>query len=68
MTQIHWTKCSERMPPDDDKFQCIAESTVHKSLQIIGAEKLHLLLKFGMLLPSTRWTPYTPEAWKELNR
>lgn len=65
---ITWTKCSERMPPDDDSFNCISECTMHNPIQIISAGKLHLLRQFGRLPSWAIWAPYTPEAWEELNK
>lgn len=60
---IHWTKCSERMPPDDTKL-------------IIVKDKDGLVLKEGYIINAWKdrfdntaeWASYTPEAWKELNR
>lgn len=61
MTQIHWTKCSERMPPYNNEFYILLYDGYHVKLS--GIE----FRKFGGNTGDL-WTPYTPETWKELNR
>ena len=62
---IPWTKCSERMPPDDDieilirKVDCVdfIQTPANEIWYDINDEELH----------RWEWTPYAPEAWAELN-
>lgn len=59
--QITWTKCSEKMPPDDVPL-------------IINDIDGGLLIKaVSPRLPKElsdrlQWAPYTSETWKELNK
>lgn len=60
---ITWTNCSERMPPDDNK-------------PVIVRDRDGLVLKEGYIINAWKdrfdvtaeWTPYTREAWSELNK
>lgn len=59
---IPWTKCSERMPPDEigtvimrNIGGCLLFKALHPRLPKDLSDRLE-------------WTPYTPEAWKELNK
>ena len=61
MTEITWTNCAEKMPPDDigtvimnDINGCL----LFKALRPILPKELSDKL---------RWTPYTPEKWDHLN-
>ena len=63
--KITWTKCSERMPPDEEKL--ILLRNVH--------EKKYVSKLYGFRLKSIKfirekfeWAPYTPEAWAKLNK
>lgn len=62
---IPWTKCSERMPPDETELilRDVDGCLLIRVFEITQAAKEHLLSKFEF-----EWTPYTPEAWKELNK
>lgn len=63
---IEWTKCSEQMPPDDDNdvilhdigysYSIATGSDVNKWADCITPKQV------------MEWTPYTEEAWKELNK
>ena len=63
---IPWTKCSERMPPDDDieilirKVDCVdfIQTPANEIWYDINPEDVN----------GWEWTPYTPEAWKEVNK
>ena len=62
MTQIQWTKCSERMPQDEI-------GTV--IMRYIGGYLLFKALRPRLpqdLSDRLEWTPYTEQKWKELNR
>ena len=65
MTQITWTKCSERMPPDDVKMVMLRNYKEPKYISKLYAFRLPIL---KLLREKYEWTPYTPEAWKELNK
>ena len=73
MTQIQWTKCSERMPPDDGN-PIIIEFYSLLSQKAVFIAIFDATLKYAYFrslkrkLDSVNWTPYTPEAWKELSR
>ena len=61
---IPWTKCGERMPPDDEtEIICVrngAEPIV---------EKGYIVNLFQIVrLTDVIWTLYTEEAWAELNK
>lgn len=63
---ITWTKCSDRMPPDDKDKRYILTN-----LNCPVAEPLiytgHTVNMLG-IIPGDVWTPYTPESWAELNK
>ena len=73
MTQIHWTKCSERMPPDDGNPIIIAFYSL-LSQRVVCVAVFDASLKYAYFrslkrrLDSVNWTPYTSEVWKELNK
>lgn len=63
--QITWTKCSERMPPDDVK-QVICRSRLiptptRTSSLVLIAYALEAIAR------DVEWMPYSEEIWKELN-
>ena len=63
---IPWTKCSERMPKVDSDIIC--KNTVNSEWYLhIKASSLYLIGK-DRDISQTKWTPYTPEAWAELNK
>lgn len=69
---IVWTKCSERMPPDEHDFKVIAKSFLcgeenYAEVYIVPSA---IMCRYydEYMLEHHVWTPYTPEAWKELNR
>jgi len=64
MTKITWTNCADAMPPDDElvivrtwtgHFIKLTKYALEPSVNLYGAENY-------------KWTPYTPEKWKELNK
>lgn len=62
---ITWTKCSERMPQDDDREILIRKAGCFDFIQTPANE-----LWYDINLEDVdgwEWTPYTPEAWKLLN-
>ena len=65
-----WTKCSERMPPRTYKEKVILRGHQDKNLMYMTAEDCNLLLPAYDYEDKNNceWTPYTPEAWEELNK
>ncbi len=62
---INWIKCSERMPPDGADL-IVKELKFDEYYNHISSDLLTQEVKFTS--PNRyEWTPYTPEAWKELN-
>lgn len=70
MTKITWINCADEMP---------ARETYPKIIYILGEQKplvcdgdsfvsTKAFLDSDYLKKITYWTPYTPEAWKELNK
>ena len=57
---INWIKCSERMPPSDTWLimNDIGGCLIIKALRPV-------LPKF--ISDRMQWTPYTEEAWNEIN-
>ena len=66
MTQIQWTKCSERMPPDDLNYKIITIDDLH-GLCTDDGKSLNSIKDFCVEFNAV-WTPYTDEKWEELNR
>ena len=64
---ITWTKCSERMPPEDQKtiFRRIDKDRFLFTKNVVDPHSLFFYVRKINLL---EWTPYTPEAWEELNK
>ena len=60
MSEIKWTKCSERMPPYGQRI----------FLRLIDNKK-YLMVQSNIRSLSNKdeyeWTPCTEEVWKELN-
>ena len=65
-----WTKCSERMPPDDSTMVIARvgedKETCFKVAGSLVTQEYNRWKNFGDV--HVYWTPYTPEAWAELNR
>ena len=63
---IHWTKCSERMPPNNIVDRFIFTNLYHACAKplIYTGRAVNML----GIIDGDAWTPYTPETWKELNR
>lgn len=71
MTQIQWTKCSERMPQAGGTV--VVRDTVLNIRKIIASSFLNEICetcdtRLIYIKGCMEWTPYTDEAWKELNR
>ena len=64
MTEITWTNCAEKMPPDD--LDIIIDTWTGHKFKSVGWILKHEVNAFG--LANFKWTPYTPEKWKELNK
>ena len=65
MTQIQWTLCSERMPPDDDEVIIVKRPDgIYDDCKVRGIK--YVIFFHGDI--GYEWTPYTPKAWKELNK
>lgn len=64
MTQITWTKCSERMPPDGLTDILLKQGS--KFMRTHGV--IASVNKSFLVAEDIEWTPYTPEIWEELNR
>lgn len=63
---IPWTKCSEQMPPEDQKtiFRRVDKDKFLFTMNVIDPQSLFFYMRKINLL---EWTPYTPGAWAELN-
>lgn len=62
---INWTRCSEQMPPNNHDMQLIAKSA--HAVKKVNAGFLHWRIPHYER-HKIEWTPYTEEAWKELNK
>ena len=74
MTQIQWTRCSERMPPDDGT-KIIAKNESEDDYVLTTGLRLKVYLASCgdtwnrvKISFQTYWTPYTDEKWEELNK
>lgn len=58
--QITWTNCADQMPLDDEDIivSACGYFTIHEGLD----------LKYWLSVDHVKWTPYTPEKWKELDK
>lgn len=63
-TKITRTNCSDEMPPDDEDI--IIDTWTEHKFKSVGWILKHEANFFG--LDNFKWTPYTPEKWKELNK
>ncbi len=64
---IHWIQCSEQMPPDDDSkiiFRHIDRRNFIYTRNVIDEYSLADYTS----IENYEWVPYTPEAWKEVNK
>ena len=63
---IPWTNCSERMPPDDAVIAKVGDDdTLFRVSGILVKQEYNRWKNFSDI--PVFWTPYTPEAWAELN-
>lgn len=62
MQEITWTNCADAMPPDEGLF--IICGVKFQYINMLTGRDIHNLLNFRAF----KWTPYTPEKWKELNK
>ena len=64
--EITWTNCAEQMPPD---IEIIIQ---YKNDQPKLFDGSRFTESFVRILPdiirNTKWTEYTPEKWKEINK
>ena len=64
---ITWTKCSERMPPNDSTMVIARvgedKETCFKVAGSLVTQEYNRWKNFGDV--HVYWTPYTPEAWAE---
>jgi len=63
MTEITWTNCADEMPP---KIPMLIICKWPEALNYVSIQTTEFL--WQCLNPHTKWTPYTPEKWKELNK
>ena len=64
---ITWTKCSERMPPDDAVIAKVGDDdTLFRVSGILVKQEYNRWKNFSDI--PVFWTPYTPEAWAKLNK
>ena len=61
---IPWMKCSDRMPPDDEKI--IVRSWLGHHIKSIGYVLRNEINTFG--LSNYKWIPYDEATWQELNK
>lgn len=67
MTQITWTKCRERMPPDKPG-NLIMFKTQSGILGQCSSRWFISVVARQVDTAKLEWTHYTPEAWGELNK
>lgn len=67
MTQIQWTKCSERMPPDKPGNPIIFKTQSGK-LRLCSSRWFVNVVVKKVDIDKLEWTPYNEQTWKELNR
>lgn len=61
-----WIKCSEQMPPDDNN-QIIVKYAYRDNFICLRGFRVYSQAEWRLELDD-KWTPYTSELWKELNR
>ena len=65
--KITWTKCSERMPPNDTVIAKVGyDDTLFRVSGILVKQEYNRWKNFSDI--PVFWTPYTPEKWKELQK
>ncbi len=64
---IQWTNCSEQMPTDDNEFY-IAMVGKDEFINKVSGKTIRECIEKCVHTLEVNWTPYTPEAWEELNR
>ena len=64
---INWIRCSDQMPPDDEKLDVIYRVPDYKPY-IASASRSHHLRITNQIVMDLQWIPFTDEAWKELNK
>ena len=67
MTEITWTNCADKMPPDGWARIIFRDSNSAKPI-VLYAHSVYDFKNNNTLKPSAEWTPHTPEKWKELNK
>ena len=74
MPKITWTNCADAMPPDDDReivIQRVVDDPAIFALkgELISTPANEIWFDIDEnKLDHWQWVPYTPEAWKELNK
>lgn len=63
--KITWTKCSERMPPNDDTEIIVLSMADHLCHKLTG-KFLNQPIPASYATGGDLWCEYTPEAWEEL--
>lgn len=58
---IPWSKCSERMPPDDETNIIVPSD---EGYSVIESYLAYHMENVGTL----RWIPYDEATWRELNK
>lgn len=61
-----WTKCSEKMPPNDDSEYVIIYTYPGSKNEICSGVYLHLAVTHANA-NLAMWTPHTKQLWDELN-
>lgn len=62
--QITWTNCAEQMPPDEQTKIIINDGN---NYYIFEGYMIHIGWMKAVAI-NHKWTEYTPEKWKELNK
>ena len=72
---ISWTKCSERMPPDDMDVIINSKDGIDQygsGPRIRHGSTINVLCSndsaYRLNMLDNKWTIYTPETWAELNK
>lgn len=64
--QITWTNCAEQMPPD---YEIIIQYKNDAPKLFDGSRFTEQLARlFPQLMRDTKWTEFTEEKWKALNK
>lgn len=64
---IEWIKCSDRMPPDDDREIIIKHISVGGEVILTPANEIYYDIN-PKKLSNWEWTEFTQEKWEFLNK